>query len=343
MIDTFKPLFASALITAFTSFLAAAPTYAAETQYPLTLKNCGRDIVFNKAPARAVSIGQSSTEILYLLGLGDRLAGTAVWFGPVMKGFEEQNSKVPRLADNDPSFESVVGMKPEIVTVEFQWHVGPKGSVGTPEQFAELGIPVYTSPADCVDKDNSGGGDGTRTADFSMELIYREVRDLAAIFNVQDRGEAVVADLKKREAAARERVASANGKVSAVFWFSSPQMAADPYVAGQKGAPAYILSALGVRNVIESDEEWPTVGWEKIARANPSVIVAATMERRRFPADDIAAKRQFLKSDPVVSLIPAVQQGHVVEMDAQAMNPSIRTIEGIEALSKAIAEQGLAH
>ncbi len=30
-------------------------------------------------------------------------------------------------------------------------------------------------------------------------------------------------------------------------------------------------------------------------------------------------------------------------MDAQAMNPSIRTIEGIEALSKAIAEQGLAH
>ncbi len=140
-------------------------------------------------------------------------------------------------------------------------------------------------------------------------MIYREVRDLAAIFNVQDRGEAVVADLKKREAAARERVASANGKVSAVFWFSSPQMAADPYVAGQKGAPAYILSALGVRNVIESDEEWPTVGWEKIARANPSVIVAATMERRRFHADDIAAKRQFLKSDPVVSLIPAVQKG----------------------------------
>lgn len=181
-----------------------------------------------------------------------------------------------------------------------------------------------------------------RKSVFTMDLIYCEVRDLAKIFNVQDRGEEVVADLKKREEAARAKIASANGKISAVFWFSSAELDIDPYVAGRNGAPGYIMSALGLKNVIESDEEWPTVGWETIAKANPSVIVAGKMDRRRFPADDVAVKLKFLATDPVASIMPAVKAAHVFEMDAQAMNPTIRTIEGIETLAEAISTAGLA-
>ncbi|EEQ93834.1 periplasmic binding protein [Brucella intermedia LMG 3301] len=45
------------------AFLAAGPAaQAAETQYPLTLKNCGRDVTFKQAPSRAVAVGQSSAE-----------------------------------------------------------------------------------------------------------------------------------------------------------------------------------------------------------------------------------------------------------------------------------------
>lgn len=187
---------------------------AAETTYPLTINSCGQEITFKQAPARTVSVGQSTTEVLYLLGVADRVVGTALWIGPVLKGYEEANAKVERLADNDPSFETVVGKRPELITTQFQWQIGPEGVVGTPAQFAELGIPVYTSPADCVGKDNSGGGDGVRNTGFTMELIYQEIRDLAKIFNVQGRGEEVVADLKKREEAARAKIASANGKLA---------------------------------------------------------------------------------------------------------------------------------
>lgn len=328
---------ALSLVAGFWSFESSA----AETSYPLTLQNCGRQITFAKAPERAVSLGQSTTEILYLLGLSKKVVGTAVWLGPVLKGYEEANAGVPRLADNDPSFESVIGQKPDLVTVQFQWHVGPQGTVGSIAQFQDLGVPVYTSPSDCIGKDNSSGGDGVRAEPFTMDLIYQEIRDLAAIFNVQDRDEAIVEDLKAREAAARAKVAAASGKLSAVFWFSSAQLAVDPYVAGRNGAPGYIMSALGIRNVIESDEEWPTVGWETIAKADPALIVVARMERRRFPADDISVKYDFLQNDPVASLMPAVKAGHVVELDAQSMNPTIRTIDGIEALSDAIAEAGL--
>ncbi len=342
MISLFKtPLRAGFLLASLATAILAGHAQAAETAYPLTLQNCGRQITIDKAPTKTVSIGQSSTEILYLLGLADKVVGTALWVGPVLKGFEEVNARIDRLADNDPSFESVLARKPDLVTVQFQWQVGPEGVVARPEQFEELGIPVYTSPSDCVGKENSAASDGVRHQVFTMDLVYREIRELAEIYNVQDKGEAVVADLKAREEAARAKVASAKGKLSAVFWFSSAADA-DPYVAGRNGAPGYIMSALGIENIIKTDDEWPTVGWETIARANPTMIVAGSMERRRYPLDSLEAKLDFLKSDPVASLMPAVAKGYVFDMDAQAMNPTIRTIEGIELLADSIAKAGLA-
>lgn len=342
MTSFFKtPLRAALLLASFASAAFAAQAQAAETTYPLTLENCGHQVTFQKAPGQTVSIGQSSTEILYLLGLADRVVGTALWVGPVLKDYEEVNSKIDRLADNDPSFESVLAKKPDIIAVQFQWQVGPEGVVAKPEQFEELGIPVYTSPSDCVGKENSAASDGVRHQVFTMDLVYKEIRELAQIYNVQDKGEEVVADLKEREEAARAKVASAEGKLSAVFWFSSAADA-DPYVAGKNGAPGYIMSALGIENIIKADDEWPTVGWETIAKADPTMIVAGSMGRRRYPLDSLEAKLEFLKSDPVTTLMPAVKDGHVFDMDAQAMNPTIRTIEGIEALADAIAKAGLA-
>lgn len=333
----------AAIFAVASSFAALPSAHAAQTSYPLTLKNCGRDVTFTHAPERTVAVGQSTTEILYLLGLSDKVVGTAVWVGPVIKGYEEANAKIDRLADNDPSFESVLAKKPDLVTVQYQWHVGPEGVVAKPEQFEELKIPVYTSPADCTGKDNSGGGDGVRHSVFTMDLIYQEVTDLAQIFNVQDKGDKLVAELKAREEAARKKIVSAKGQLSAVFWFSSAELAIDPYVAGKNGAPGYIMSALGIKNVIESNEEWPTVGWETIAKANPTIVVAGKMDRRRFPADDVVLKQKFLKEDPVTSLMPAVKEGHIVTMDAQAMNPTIRTIDGIEVLADAIVQLGLSN
>ncbi len=74
------------------------------THYPLTVENCGKPQTFAQAPQRAVTIGQAGTEMLYALGLGDKLAGTSLWFNNVLPEYQAQNDKVPRLADNDPSF-----------------------------------------------------------------------------------------------------------------------------------------------------------------------------------------------------------------------------------------------
>ncbi|MDQ0474332.1 ABC transporter substrate-binding protein [Labrys wisconsinensis] len=326
------------------AWLAPGPAPAAEaTHYPLTIRNCGADVTFDKAPGRAVSIGQSSTEILLSLGLADKIVGTAVWVGPVLKGHEAENARIKRLADNSPSFESVVGQEPDLVTVQFEWDVGPNGAVGKRDQFSALKIPTYISPSDCVEKDNSGGGDGVRKQMFTMDLVYQEIRELAEIFDVNQRGEALIADLSRREAEAIAEVADVKAKdVPVVFWFSSKEVQGDAFVAGKNGAPAYILKTLGARNVITTDEEWPLASWESIVATNPAVIVIAQMDRRRYAADDPAVKAKFLETDPVTSKLDAVRNRRFVMMDAQAMNPTIRTIDGIEALAKGIKSAGLA-
>ena len=332
----------AALFAVSTAALPAT-AFAASTSYPLTVENCGQKVTFDKAPGKIVSIGQGMTEILYSLGLADKVAGTAVWVGPVLPQYAEANSKIRRLADNDPSFESVVGAEPDLVAAEFEWHVGIQGSVGKREQFKDLGINTYIAPADCVAKINTDGGDGVRKELFTMDLIYQEIAELSEIFNVKDRGDKLIADLKKREAAAVASVSGAAAKnLPVVFWFSSKEVKGDAFIAGKNSAPAYILKTLGAKNVVTTEEEWPLVGWETIAQANPAVIVIATMDRRRYAADDPKVKVDFLENDPVTRELDAVKNKRFIMMDAQSMNPTIRTIDGIEILAKGIAASGLA-
>ncbi|MBA1195171.1 ABC transporter substrate-binding protein [Pseudomonas entomophila] len=312
--------------------------HAASTQYPLTLENCGVSQTFQQAPQRAVTIGQSGTEMLYALGLGDTLVGTSLWFNDVLPVYQAQNAKVERLADNDPSFEAVIGKRPQLLAVQLAWMVGEQGVVGTREQFHELNIPTYLMPSDCEGKDNRVGADGTRLQPFQIDTVYKSIGQLAQIFDVQDRGDALNQSLKTQLANAQARLAGKDlSGTSALFWFSSADLEIDPYVAGRKGIPDFMLNTLGVRNVVESDEEWPTVGWETLAKANPTWLVIARMDRRRFPADDYQKKLDFLRKDPVTRNMDAVKHDRIIVLDAHAMQASLRLFSGMDTLAQAFA------
>lgn len=316
--------------------LGATQAAAQATAYPLTLDNCGYTLRFDKAPASAVTIGQAGTEMLYALGLQERVVGTALWFNAVLPEFKAANAKVPRLANDIPSFEAVIGKRPALVVSQFEWMVGRQGGVATREQLQDLRVPTYAMPSDCEGKNNLQGQDGTRTAAYDPAALYKSIRQLALIFDVQARGEALAASLQRRQAAAVDRLkAAGRPPLSAALWFSSADLAMDPFMAGQSGVAGYMMKALGLRNVVQSQEEWPAVGWETIARANPSLLVIARMDRRRFPADDHQKKLAFLRSDPVTRHMDAVRHNRIVIVDADALQGSIRMVDGMEQMAEA--------
>ncbi|MGP5144123.1 ABC transporter substrate-binding protein [Vreelandella alkaliphila] len=325
------------------SVVSLGQTAHAATDYPLTLTSCGHEITLEQTPESVVSIGQAPTEMLYLLGLADNVAGTALWISPVLEEFSEIDADVKRLSDNAPSYESVIAQQPDLVVSAYEWMIGPAGMVGTTDMFDDAGVPVWTLPTDCVGKQNSQSIDGTRTALFDTETLYESIATLAYIFDVTERGEEVIADLRTREAAsvAKAEQLDLPDDLSGVFWYSSADLSIDPYAAGINSVPGWMMSTLGIRNVVTSEEEWPTVGWETIVRSNPTFIVAAKMERRRFPADDIALKREFLFTDPVTSITEAVENDRIIEIDAHAMDPSVRSIFALETLADKLADFNL--
>lgn len=328
------------LTTAAVASLWLGQTAYAATDYPLTLESCGHEITLESPPERVVSIGQAPTELLYMLGLEDTVAGTALWINPVLAEFADIDANIERLADDAPSYESVVAKKPDLVISAYEWMIGPAGVVGTPEMFADVGIPSWTMPTECIGKSNHQSMDGARTTLFDTELLYNSIATLAQIFDVAERGDELATELKAREDAAIEKAAALDlpDDITGVFWYSSADLGIDPYVAGVNSVPGWMMSKLDIVNVVTSEEEWPTVGWETIVRSDPTFIAAARMDRRRFPADDIAAKRAYLASDPVTSMTEAVQQGRIIEIDAHAMDPSVRAIFALEALANQLAE-----
>ncbi|WP_333826738.1 ABC transporter substrate-binding protein [Pararhodobacter sp.] len=331
----------------FAAALFAMPVtqvLAQATDYPVEISNCQREIRFERSPERAVLIGQGTTEIMLSLGLAERIVGTGIWLAPLPEALAEAGASLPRLADNSPSFEAVLGTRPDFVAAQWINDIAPEQArVGTFRQFGDFGIPAYVSPAECAKSDfSAGSGDGARSQAWTMDLLNREIEELATIFDAQPAGQALIADNAARIEAATGHAGALQARdVSVLYWFSSPQVDGEAYVAGRFGAPAWISSVVGVRNVITSDEEWPLVGWETIIGLDPDVIVLGSMDRRRLPADDIAAKLAFLENDPVARQLRAVRNGHLIEMSAHSMNPTLRAVDGVETLANGLREHGL--
>jgi len=321
-----------------TLFIFSSAAFSSTT-YPLTVENCGVKATFMQPPQRVVTVGQHETELLLALGLANQIDATSVWFGTLPAPLAKQGKNLIRLADNSPSFEAVVARKPDLVLAQYHWHIGPQGEVGTREQFSSLGINTWISPADCADKEvtKNSNADGARSIPFSLTEIQKEVTALSAIFDVAARGEQLNRELETRIEKARASVPVKPLKV--IYWFSSSRLNGDPWVAGNYGAPGWISQTLGLKNIIDSHDEWPAVTWEHIAQAQPDIIVIADMSRRLYPADDVKVKEAFLRSDPVTKHIPAVRNGRIIVVPAMSLNPSLRNVDAVEQISAQLALQ----
>ncbi|MDQ2588307.1 ABC transporter substrate-binding protein [Saccharothrix yanglingensis] len=324
-----------ALTAALVLSACGSPPADAPATPTRTLDNCGRTVRVAEPPRRAVALNQGSAEIMLALGLADRMVGTATWTDPVLPELADANARVPRLAENKPSFERVLEADPDFVAASFESVLGT-GGVATRDQFEKLGVATYLSPTDCGAKDNSGDGDGVRATALTMDDVYREIRDLAALFAVEARGEELVAGLRRRLGAATEGLDASGASV--LYWFANSE---SPYLAGCCGAPGVITAALGARNVFDDTrEEWPQVNWETVAERDPAVLVIGDLSRRSQTAETAGAKIAFLESNPVTSRMRAVREKRYVALSGQALNPTMRTVEGVERVAEALRRFG---
>jgi iron complex transport system substrate-binding protein len=322
----FRTLSAAFAVTlALTACGGPAPAAPTAPTDAVTVGNCDRDVTVAAPPQRAVSLNQSTTEIMLSLGLQDRMVGTATWTDPVDPDLADANAQVPVLSENTPSFESVLDTEPDIVLGAYQ-AIFTDQRVASRDRFAQLGVPTYLSPSSCLPEE------APLPEPTTLDDIYREVREIATIFGVPERGETLVAELRERVTTAQARVDDVDlpAGTSVMFWFARTE---SPYVAGATGSPAIMARTLGVRNAYDDVASmWPQVSWEDVLHRNPTLLVLGDLTRDG-EGDSLAAKLRFLRTDPAVSQLDAARAERWLPMSGTALNISLRTVDGIEALA----------
>ena len=292
----------------------------------VTITNCGTPLTVAAPPKHAVTMEQNATEILLSLGLADRMAGTSYQTDPVLPALRGAYDSVPVLAKLYPSREKVLETQPDFVYSTFTSAYGADAA-GPRKDLAKLGVPAYLSRFACEDP---ATGEGTVTFD----ALFAEIKEVATLFGVPDRGGRLVTDQQARLAAAVAGAKGAGGK--SVLWYYSGT--STPYVAGSGGVPAAISQKLGVRNAYgDATQRWPAGSWERIAASNPDVIVLADLTRGG-DGDSAQSKIDFLRSHPVTAKLDAVRAGRFITVPGSSLDPGVRSVSAVEAVSTGLTE-----
>ncbi|MEV8435451.1 ABC transporter substrate-binding protein [Streptomyces chartreusis] len=289
----------------------------------VTLTNCGRKVTYDKVPERVVTNDVGITELMFALGLEDRMAGFAMpddkgdLTGVPWKGGYE---KVKWLSKDQLTKENVLDARADLVFAGWNYGFREEGGF-TPEALRKLGIPSYVLTESC----RNGRTESSRGIMAPLDALYADLTNLGKLFGVEKRAAALIADFRKQVAQVRAKAPTGAARPK-VFLYDSGQD--QPFTSGRFAAPEQIISEAGGTNVMRDvADSWTTVGWETVVERDPDVIVICDY-------GDVSAeqKKKFLLSYGPLRNVSAVEHKRIFVLDYVDLVESPRNPSAIARL-----------
>lgn len=139
----------------------------------------GAELTLENNPERIVSLTPSNTEILFALGLGERVVGVTTYCD-----YPEEAKEKPKLGDLEGNVEEIVAMKADLVVAKVILNDN------IVSKLRDLDIPVL-----CVDPE-------------SLDGVYRAIELISKVTGTESRGDELTSEMKEKIAAVEEKVAS---------------------------------------------------------------------------------------------------------------------------------------
>jgi iron complex transport system substrate-binding protein len=259
----------------------------------------GRIITLKTPPRRIVTLAPSLTEILYYLGLGDRVVGVTQF-----SNYPPEVAEKPRVGSYvHLNVEKILSLKPDLAVGTMDGNEA--GAVGMLEQ---AGIPVYVvNPRNVAD-------------------AIRTVATLGEICGVATRGREMSGSLHARVRRVSEKIRPLRRPLVFLQINVKPIMTVNSHTIHHD-----VIRLAGGENMTASEPiTYPRVSLEEVVRREPEVLIISSMERGgRFER----ARRAWM----AWTHIPAVRSGrvHLVESDLLD-RPSPRIVQGLETLARLI-------
>ncbi|MCU7648891.1 ABC transporter substrate-binding protein [Pseudomonas piscis] len=313
---TLRSLLRSSLLLALS--LGAAQAFAEATRYPLTITSCNREVTFKQAPKHALSHDINMTQMMLALGLKSRMVGYSGISG--WKAVTPQMSALldglPELAAKYPSVETLLNANVDFLFAGWDYGMRVGGDL-TPQTLAPLGINVYELTESCAFV--------MKRPAASLDDTYNDLRNLGRIFDVQDRANALIAQMQEQVAQVQQDLPAEKPRV---FLYDSGEDRA--MTSGRLGMPQALIDAAGGRNILDDVEaSWTRVNWETVVERNPQVIVI--VDYSEVTAEQ---KQQFLLDNPALQGVDAIKNQRFIVIPYVQATPGIDNVLAVETLAK---------
>lgn len=298
--------------------LGTTHAFAEATQYPLTIQSCNREVTFKEAPKHAVSHDINMTQMMLALGLKSKMAGYSGVSGwkSVTPEMQSLLDGLPELAAKYPSVETLLNANVDFFFAGWDYGMRVGGDL-TPQTLQPLGINVYELTESCAFV--------MKRPAATLDDTYNDLRNLGKIFDVQDRANALIADMQNQVADIRKNLPAEKPRV---FLYDSGEDRA--MTSGRLGMPQALIDAAGGRNVLDDVEaSWTRVNWETVVERNPQVIVI--VDYSEITAEQ---KIEFLLKNKALQSVDAIKNQRFIVIPYVQATPGIDNVLAVETLAK---------
>lgn len=275
---------------------------ATATKYPLKMKDTtGTEITLQKAPQRIVSTSTAETEILFALGLGDRIVAVSDF-----DNYPEEAKTKPKVGGvSAPNVEAVLAANADLVITGIS--IKEDGLA----KLRSLNLPLYKFEPKSIDD------------------IFANVLVLGQLTDKQKEAQELVDKMKKEI----DQIKTAVGAVKPeqkkkVYIEFSPG-----YTVGKGEFMDEVLTLAGGINIAADTKGYNKINEEKIIQDNPAVIfyTTGTKDKAGQTLD------QVIKSRNGWDKIEAVKNNQLVGVNQDTLNrPGPRIVEGLLTIAKGI-------
>lgn len=290
-----------------------------EKGYPKTIQNYNGagekiDVTFEKKPEKVLVVYQNSIETMLALGLEDKIVAAAGLDHEVKDEYKDQFKKVKYLDDFTPDKESVMALKPDMI-LSWSSYFGEK-TLGEVDYWHDKGIATYVSS-------------NTSKDDRTLEQEYKDILNLGEIFEVEDKAEALVKEMKDKVAKVSEETKSQKEQPKVLVM---EFMGEDITVYGKKSLAGDMVKSL---NAEVLDVEGAKIDAESLVALNPDVVLVVYMDEEGKEMSKESVK--MLTDNKKFKSLKAVNEKKVYPIElGETYCSGIRTSDGLDKMIKSI-------
>lgn len=266
-----------------------------------TTDQLGREVELAKVPERIISLAPSNTEILFALGLADRIVAVTDYcnYPPGAK------EKASIGGFSTPNIEEIIALSPNLILAAsyHQRTVIPN--------LEAIGMTVFA------------------LAPKTVNEVLQAITLTGEIAGAEKEATRLVADMSKRIEAVTDKTNNlTEAQKPRVFYATRSEPL---YSVGSDNLIHELIASAGGINVFQNLSGTITVNLEAVIQSNPQVIITGSQMGGGVPAF------QFMKTDDRLQGIDARINNRIYEIDVDTISrPGPRLVDALEQLAKMI-------